>query len=106
MQPDKEPPAPRFDDSTVLKLLRLAQERDEKNEMNKEFEAQYIKALNAVAKTSNGAFVLRCMLRTSGIYSVESGSDIVKMADSRGRKNYFLQMVWNYLTPASKEEIK
>jgi len=106
MQNDKMAGEHRFDDSTVLKLLRMAQETDTKREVVKEVEGDYIKALNAVAKTKNGQFVLKYLLKASGIYSVEVGSDIVKMADTRGRKNYFLEMIWNYLTPTSKQEIE
>lgn len=95
-----------FDNSTVMKLLKAAREQDTKRDIVKEVEADYAKALNAVAKTRNGQFVLKYLLKASGIYSVEFGSDIVKMADNRGRKNYFLEMVWNYLTPASKQEIE
>lgn len=105
MQNDKESGL-MFDDSTVMKLLRAARERDEKKEIVKEVEAEYRKALNAVASTKNGQFVLKYLLKASGINSVDYGSDIVKMADARGRRNYFLEMVWNYLSPASKQEIE
>ena len=96
----------RFDDSTVMKLLRLAQEKDQKRDVVKEVEAEYIKALNGIARTRNGQFVIKYLLKASGVYAVETGSDIVKMADARGRRNYFLEMVWNYLTPANRIDIE
>lgn len=96
----------RFDDSTVMKLLRDAANRNEKRDVVKEVEAEYRKALSAVANTRNGQFVLKYLVKASGINSVEYGSDIVKMADARGRRNFFLEMIWQYLTPAAKQEIQ
>lgn len=93
-------------DSTVMKLLRMAADTKEQNSAVKEVEAEYRKALNGIAKSKNGQFVLKYLLIASRIYSVEYGSDIVRMADARGRRNYFVEMIWQYLTPQSKQEIE
>lgn len=54
-----------------------------------------------MAKTKNGQFILSYLEKYAGIYSVDKSSDVIKMAENRARRNYYLEMVHQFIHPAN-----
>lgn len=101
MQRDPNPPK-----STVERILAESLKSKDVDEKVIENEKEYKAALNAVAKTRNGRLVLKYVLRYSKIYSVSTTSDVLKLADERTRKNFWLEMFGRYLDKTNRMEIE
>lgn len=101
MQGDKQIP-----DSTVMKLLKGMELQKQQEEKVIENVKEYTRVLNHWAATKNGRYIIKHLEKYAKIYSVSKHSDVVKMAEERGTRNFYLEMIHQFLNATNKQEIR
>lgn len=83
--------------STVERLL----EEHSKGKLSKEDVAektqQYRLALNSIAASENGQFLLKTWLRAFGIFAINQSKDAAALVEERALKNFYLAFVRQHL---------
>lgn len=92
---------------TVEKLLKQAQEREERNELSKKEFAELKKACRGVFSTRNGKVLAQAMMKFSGIYRInkEMNNPYV-MGRERGQEFMYLFFVKGMLSSEQLSQIE
>lgn len=93
-------------DSKVLEILRRYAAEAEKPAVSEEEKKEYIRCLNYIASTPEGANVLKCLAMYCRIYSVDNHVDTARMAVEKGRRDVYLVQIRPYLYPEHRGVIE
>lgn len=93
-------------DSTVMKLLKGMEQQRQQEEKVIENVKEYTRVLNKWAGTENGRYILKHLEKYAKIYSVSKHSDVVRMAEERGTRNFYLEMIHQFLNETNRQEIR
>ena len=86
----------------------MEQTQTQSQEQDKQVALEYerfVKALNNLIESDNGFIVLRMFLRTSGLFNHIQSFERDKLIYDQSRRDYFLMVVWDYLTDENKKRL-
>ena len=105
-QPDNNNETPPRPSSTADNLLQQQRERDERAGMSEQQYEDYKKALNGVASTPNGQFVLKTFIKAMGVFSVKPTREGVALVGDKALRDFYLTMIRPHLDVTLRQELE
>jgi hypothetical protein len=92
--------------SIVDKVLQDRAAREDQAIIIAENIEEYKKALNGMAGSEYGRFVLRKLIRYCGIHTFDTRPDPVKALEDNGKRKVYLELIRPYLDAEIRAEIE
>lgn len=93
--------------STADKIKEKRAKREEENEIKEENLAEFKRALNDVAQSHNGEFVLRTLIHeVFGVFNIPRSNDGVALVEHNARRSIYLRYIRPYLEPQIRQELE
>lgn len=91
--------------NTVSNILDRRDKQSEQEEIIKERQEEYKKAINSVAATPNGKLVFDILIKASGVYEPVNTADARSLLRANDR-NFYLKFIRPYLEPQLRKELE
>jgi hypothetical protein len=105
-QPDNNNETPPRPSSTADNLLQQQRDRDERAGMSEQQYEDYKKALNGVASTPNGQFVLKTFIKALGVFTVKPTREGVALVSDKALRDFYLTMIRPHLDPTIRQDLE
>lgn len=89
---------------SIESLLEKRQKEEQRRELLKEEIADYTAALNRIFATPDGKFLLKKWTRYAGIFSFDNLPPDGRLAEEKGKRKFFLELIWQFLDKTLKME--
>lgn len=105
-QPDNNNPVTPPPSNTADKLLQQQREREDRVGLSEEQYEDYKKALNGVASTPNGQFVLKTFIKAMGVFTVKPTREGVALVGDKALRDFYLTMIRPHLDTTLRQELE
>ena len=92
--------------NTVDKLQKQREQAKILGDVASEQVDEYKKALNSIAASEHGEFVLKTLINALGVFKPERGSDLAALIRISERKNVYLELMRPFLETNIRQEIE
>ena len=97
----------RLEAGSIIEKIAAAREEQERfKEIIGEKREEYKQALNGMAATPNGQYVLKILINYCGIFGFQNKLDPAKLVEENGMRRVYLEAIRPFLTPENKEQIE
>lgn len=104
--PNKENPIDRYSRSTIDKIEDQHKKDAENRAKMLEKQEEYRKALNRMASTPDGQYVLKQLIEFCGVFAFDNSAPDGRLAVEKGRRQVYLQAVRPFLDKSIIQEIE
>lgn len=89
---------------SIDKLLDQRKKTEEQRELLKEEIADYTAALNRLFASPDGQYLLKKWAKYAGIFSFDNLPPDGRLAEEKGKRKFFLELIWQFLDKTIKME--
>ncbi len=89
---------------SIDKLLARREQTEKQKALLAEEVAEYKLVLNRLFSSADGKYLLKKMIRYSGVFSFDNNPPDGRLAEEKGKKKFFLELFWQFLDKTIKME--
>lgn len=89
---------------SIDKLLEQRQKAEQQRELLKEEIADYTMVINRIFASPDGQYLLKKWTKYAGIFSFDNNPPDGRLAEEKGKRKFFLELIWLYLDKTLKME--
>ncbi len=90
--------------SSIDKINEARKQDEHRRELLKEEIADYTLVINRLFSSPDGQYLLKKWARYAGIFSFDNLPPDGRLAEEKGKRKFFLEIIWQYLDKTIKME--